>query len=409
MNGTNGVTNNGHINHAFVDDKDTIVETVKEQSPPQSRKKKNAPLPPESPELNQALKALDDVLSSDAVSGDSGFNGDVYEENVVALVHRADSVGGKERKVSAEELFLTEKLEAASSGERLSGVDEDRSLLPSVEGTNQTDEISNVMPSDNSKYKAPSPPLPHANEEPSSPLLPPPPPPPLPGTNKEPSSPVAPPPPPLPYTNEDPSTPLPPLPPPPPPPLSDSQPVEHIPPPPPLPLHEEPSPLPLVKLRKSVTTPPPTPLIQEIKEFEKVALRPVKDGSNVASSKKNEEPPPDDHLRFGSMQHENFRRKLEGVFQQTVPPNRPEYKRAATIHGNNFARDEDGQRKPVRKIAEDLSKDGREPERNASFRDVTSKFERTLNINPIKLEHSQRMASTLQSIRVRRARSMLPE
>lgn len=452
VNGTVAVTNgltNGHVNHVFADDK---VESIKEQSPPQLRKKKFAPTPPspESPELNQALKALDDVLSSDSVntrpvSGDSGFNGDACEENVVALVHRADSV--KKQKISVEEIFLFDKLESENAIEKeesatqKSAQSENKVSDENVIIVDKTEQTKESLPSSpvkvvaekKTKAKAPSPPpVQIANE--SAPPSPPltvlaeieqeaPPPPPLPPANLPPKSePVhhVPVPPPLPGNSVNDKEPIPP---PPPLPVNFLNAKEPIPSPPPLPVSSlnnkepipPPPPLPLANLRKAATVSSVSPALQrEIKEFEKVALKPINPVDSIAPFKDIEEPPPDNHLQFGSKQHENFKRKLEGVFQQNPIPERPSFRRAITVHGDNFMRSEGAQKlknsfrndpnqlKPVYQTTD--------TNRNtASFVDVKSKFERTLNINPNKLEHSRRMASTLQSIRLRRVRGMLPE
>lgn len=422
---TNGGVANGHINHAFINDKDAIVENGKEPTPHAPlKKKKPAPPPPESPELNQALKALDDVLSSDSVygrpvSGESGFNSEACEENVVALVHRADSsIIDKEHIASVEEMFLSDDLVSISVIENenrnvnpveqlvhlqkssdegkdnkdLVAAAEESTLISSSSEVNTKIEVEPIY-LESTNQELPPTPL-QQEEKPSTPPPSPPPPPPLPPVEQIPL------PPPLPTNDVK---------------TSINQ-NGIMPPPPPLPTndfntngnHEEPMPspppLPLMSLRKTAVLPSPSPLIQEVKEFEKVALKPVKGVSNT-TSKELEEPPPDNHLRFGTKQHEHFKRKLEGVFQQNVQPERT---RPVTVHGNSFVRNEDGQRKQVKNIVANLKTEpNTEAERTASFRDVKSKFERTLNINPVKLEHSKRMASTLQSIRSRRARTML--
>lgn len=386
---TNGVSN-GHINHTYINE--TKEEIVKERTLPQ--KKKSIPSPPDSPELNQALRALDDVLSSDSVripvSGDFRANGDACEENVVALVHRADSVNDKSQNI-IKDLFLSEAPETVS-------VKEENEMQAAVLVENQvevqlpeeTKEINSVQSFEvtiprGRKNKAPPPPIPQTeNLETIS------------------SSPEV---------IEELST-LPPAPPPPPPlPPANSESVDVIPVPPPLPQIDKqeeliPPPPPFVNLRKAATLPAASPLLmQQIKEFENVTLKPVKTVA-LNSSEKSEEPPPDDHIEFGSKQHENFRRKLEGVFQKSAPYERPNYIRPITIHGNNFKTNGNKQLKPVKKRE---SIQNPELERTASFLDVKSKFERTLNINPIKLEHSQRMASTLQSIRLRKPKNLVRE
>lgn len=359
INGTTIYTNgmaNGHSNHAFNDDE---MESIK-------KKKRPAPIPPESPELNQALKALDDVLFSESVN-----SRDVCEENVVALVHRANSVVEGERKASIREISL--------NGIGFSVVEEyeeqhsESILVPTFD---ETVKIFDTTPPQNSEEqtKPPSPP-----PQPSSPL------------HKSVDS----------FTVSIPS-----------PSLIEDKALKHHeeeskpPPPPPLPsLDLQPpktdnsfkKPPPFVNLRKPATLSSLSSITQDIKEFEKVALKPVK---SVASSKQIEEPPPDSHLRFGSKQHENFKRKLEGVFQNNVPTVQTYYKRPATVHGNNFIR------KTIEPLQKPLEHQQIDTEGNVSFKDVKSKFERTLNINPVKLEHSRRMASTLQSIRQRKFRSM---
>lgn len=406
---SNGLTN-GHLNRALViDEQGTRAEHTKDLSPPLLRKKQ-APPPPSSPELNQALKALDDVLSSDAVnarpgSGDSGFNGDVSEESVVAMVHRADS---SPRKVSVEDMFLFEKLaeddasverEAVVGSEHLvvqSPSSEDngsnKSVVPIDENRNEAETaVENPIPlpppliieeinksntiERKQKSRAPSPPLPSPKSE-------------------EPPSSV-PPPPPLPTNDTIP--------------IQKSSYEEPVPSPPPMPL---------VNLRKAVVLPSIAPDVRdEIKEFEKVTLKPVESAAPVQEV---EEPPPDNHLQFGSRQHQNFRRKLEGVLSMNEPPQRPSFRRAITVHVDSFKRNQGEQKRQVEKDTDDVVKEEggvgdvavaakAEPDGESSFAAVKSKFERTLNINPMKVEHSLRMATTLQSIRLRRAKSMHAE